>query len=122
LYGISEPDPREVNELLRVMEMEQKTRIVGNEFENIALSSGQRKRLALIAALLEHRPICVLDEWAADQDPYFREKFYRMIVPQLKELGKTVIAVTHDERYFDAADFRIHLVEGKVQLLPSRAS
>jgi putative ATP-binding cassette transporter len=122
LYGISEPDPREVNELLRVMEMEQKTRIVGNEFENIALSSGQRKRLALIAALLEHRPICVLDEWAADQDPYFREKFYRVIVPQLKELGKTVIAVTHDERYFDAADFRIHLVEGKVQLLPSRAS
>jgi putative ATP-binding cassette transporter len=117
LYGIPHPDPREVSELLHLMEMAKKTRIVGNAFESIALSSGQRKRLALIAALLEHRPVCVLDEWAADQDPHFREKFYRVILPYLKQLGKTVIAVTHDERYFDAADARIHLVEGKMQVL-----
>jgi len=81
------------------------------------LSSGQRKRLAMIAALLEHRPICVFDEWAADQDPYFRKKFYRTIIPELRQQGKTIIAVTHDERYFDAADVRIHLEEGQLRLL-----
>lgn len=122
LYGVHDMDPHEVDELLRLTEMDKKTRIIGGAFENIALSSGQRKRLALIAALLEHRPICVLDEWAADQDPYFRERFYRVILPYLKRLNKTVIAVTHDEKYFDVADFRIHLVEGRTQAVSSGAS
>jgi putative ATP-binding cassette transporter len=84
------------------------------------LSSGQRKRLAMIALLLEHRPICIFDEWAADQDPYFREKFYRVIIPELRQQGKTIIAVTHDERYFGTADLRIHLEEGRLQpVVPS---
>jgi putative pyoverdin transport system ATP-binding/permease protein len=80
------------------------------------LSSGQRKRLAMIVALLEDRPIYVFDEWAADQDPLFRQKFYRTILPRLKDAGKTVIAVTHDERYFDAADVRYHMDEGRLLL------
>ena len=69
----------------------------------------------MIALLLENRPICVFDEWAADQDPHFRRKFYQEIIPLLKGRGKTIIAVTHDERYFDVADYRIHLEEGRLQ-------
>jgi putative pyoverdin transport system ATP-binding/permease protein len=115
LYGVPVIDPAEAARLFQLLEMEHKTRIVGRSFETIALSGGQRKRLAMIAALLEHRPICVFDEWAADQDPYFREKFYRTIIPELRQLGKTIIAVTHDDRYFDAADVRIHLEEGRLR-------
>jgi putative ATP-binding cassette transporter len=115
LYGVPEVDAEEADRLFELMELGQKTRIVDRAFETVALSSGQRKRLAMIALLLEHRPICIFDEWAADQDPHFRQKFYRTIIPQLVAQGKTVIAVTHDERYFDVADWRIHLAEGQLQ-------
>jgi putative ATP-binding cassette transporter len=91
------------------MELEHKTRIDGNVFSRIDLSSGQRKRIAMIALILERHPICILDEWAADQDIYFRHKLYTQILPWLRSLGKTVIAVTHDEKYFDLADKRIDL-------------
>jgi putative pyoverdin transport system ATP-binding/permease protein len=114
LYGVPAIDSAEADELFRLMEMERKTRIVGKAFDTVVLSSGQRKRLAMIATLLEHRPICVFDEWAADQDPHFREKFYRVVLPRLRAAGITILAVTHDERYFDAADFRVHLEEGRL--------
>jgi putative ATP-binding cassette transporter len=115
LYGIHRIDPEEVDRLFRLLEMENKTRIVDRAFDTIALSSGQRKRLALIALLLEHRPVCLFDEWAADQDPQFREKFYRTIIPDLRGQGKTIIAATHDERYFATADLLIRLEEGQLQ-------
>jgi len=69
----------------------------------VTLSKGQQKRLALINALLEEKDILILDEWAAEQDPVFRAFFYTKIVPELREAGKTVIAVTHDDAYFDCA-------------------
>ncbi len=115
LYGIREIDSAEAERLFAWLELEHKSRIIDRSFETIALSSGQRKRLAMISALLEKRPICVFDEWAADQDPYFREKFYREIIPELRRQGKTILAVTHDDRFFDAADHRIHLDEGRLR-------
>ena len=69
-------------------------------FSTTALSRGQRKRLALVTAYLEDRPIYLFDEWAADQDPPFRRVFYQRLLPELKRRGKTVVAITHDDRYF----------------------
>jgi len=86
-----------------------------NGYDPEALSTGQRKRLALALALAEARPILVLDEWAADQDPGYRERFYRIILPRIKATGKAVIAVTHDERYFDIADRRYHMEDGHLK-------
>ena len=79
-----------------------------------ALSYGQRKRLALLNAYIEDRPIYLLDEWAADQDPQFRQFFYDTLLPDMKQLGKTVLVITHDEHYFDRADRVIQLREGKI--------
>lgn len=78
--------------------------MAGHQITNIDLSSGQRKRLALVLALLEDRSIFLFDEWAAEQDPPFRRKFYREILPELKRQGKTVVAVTHDDDQYDVAD------------------
>jgi len=103
LYGLRADEAR-VNELLRLMQLEDKTLYVDGRFENQDLSSGQRKRLALIVSLLEDKPIYVFDEWAADQDPSFRRYFYEEILTNLKKSGKTVIAATHDDRYFHVAD------------------
>jgi putative ATP-binding cassette transporter len=113
-YGIDSPDAEVARNLLEEMEISGKTEIVDNGFSTIDLSAGQRKRLALISAMLEDRPIVVLDEWAADQDPHFRRKFYEVLLPQMKAAGKTVIAVTHDDRYFQFADRHLHMEEGQL--------
>jgi cyclic peptide transporter len=99
LYGIRDPDPAEVQRLLVLFQLAGKTRLSDGEFTTTDLSAGQRKRLALIVGILEQRPILVLDEWTADQDPEFRRKFYEELLPALQESGKTIVAVTHDDRY-----------------------
>ena len=118
LYGASGFDPEQAQALLQTLEMTAITALDGDRFTRRALSAGQRKRLALIAALLERRPVLVLDEWAADQDPHFRARFYRDLLPALKRQGLTIIAVTHDDHYFDAADRRLHLEEGRLTEIP----
>ena len=116
LYGLDEAalDPRRVAEVLELLEIANKVAIKDGAFSTIDLSAGQRKRLALAASILHRRPILILDEWAADQDPQFRRKFYEVILPWLRTGGFTVVAVTHDDRYFAHADRRIHLSEGRI--------
>ena len=109
-----EAEKDEVHDLLLQFGLEGKTEFKRGEFTNLDLSTGQRKRLALVVALLEERPILLLDEWAAEQDPEFREYFYRELLPELKAKGKTVVVVTHDDRFFDVADVLLKLERGKV--------
>jgi putative pyoverdin transport system ATP-binding/permease protein len=103
-YGLEEIDPDQLDQLLAATELSQKTAFDDHRITTIDLSSGQRKRLALVLALLEDRSIFLLDEWAAEQDPPFRRKFYREILPELKRRGKTVVAATHDDDHYDVAD------------------
>lgn len=104
------------NQLLERLELAQKVRFSEDGLSTLELSQGQRKRLALLTAYLEDRPIYLFDEWAADQDPYFREVFYQQLLPELKARGKTVIVITHDDRYFHLADRLIKLDYGRVVL------
>lgn len=120
LYGIDLPAREVLDAWLAEMEVRDKTAIVDGAFTSIDLSSGQRKRLALIGAILENRPLIVLDEWAADQDPHFRRKFYDVLLPRLKAEGRTVIAVTHDDRFFHLADRRLHMEEGQLMDLTEK--
>jgi putative ATP-binding cassette transporter len=99
LYGVRDPDPQEVERLLTLFELTGKTKLVDGAFSTIDLSAGQRKRLALMVGLLEKRPILVLDEWTADQDPEFRRRFYDELLPALHREGKTIVAVSHDDRH-----------------------
>lgn len=103
-YGLRDVNQERLAELLATTELTQKTSINDGVISNIDLSSGQRKRLALVLALLEDRPVFLFDEWAAEQDPPFRRKFYREILPELKRRGKTVVAVTHDDDHYEVAD------------------
>ncbi|MCA7921941.1 cyclic peptide export ABC transporter [Burkholderia cenocepacia] len=100
--------------LLVALQLDHKVRIERGTFSTLALSQGQRKRLALLVAFLEDRPFYVFDEWAADQDPAFKDVFYRMLLPALKANGKTVLVITHDDRYFDLADRLVKLENGRI--------
>ncbi len=115
LYGLSNVDEKRVAQLLQRMQLDDKTSFQGGRFTNLSLSTGQKKRLALLIACLEDRPVLALDEFAADQDPEFRRFFYETLLPELKAAGKTVIAVTHDDRYFSCADRVIKLEYGQVE-------
>jgi putative ATP-binding cassette transporter len=99
LYGIPDPDPAEIHRMLAEYHLRDKTRFSNDEFSTLNLSSGQRRRLALLVSLLEKRPILLLDEWTADQDPDFRRRFYEEFLPELIQAGKTVVVITHDDRY-----------------------
>lgn len=102
---------------LRLLRLEEKVEFVENAFSTIDLSGGQRKRLALLQCYLEDCPIFLFDELAADQDPVFRRFFYRELLPRMKEAGKIVIGITHDDHYFDAADKVIKLDMGKIEVI-----
>jgi putative pyoverdin transport system ATP-binding/permease protein len=113
IYGIKEVDSDRVRELLELTDLSQKTSIVDHQITSLSLSSGQRKRLALVLSILEDKPILLFDEWAAEQDPPFRRKFYREILPWLKQQEKTVVAVTHDDDHYDVADRVLKMQFGK---------
>ena len=104
-----------VNHWLRSLQITHKAMIADGRLLDLRLSQGQRKRLALLLAALEERSVLILDEWAADQDPSFRETFYLELLPGLKAAGLTIFAVTHDERYFHLAD-RVMKMDGGVLL------
>jgi len=116
LLGISPDELRlKARDYLLALQLAHKVRIEGDMLSTTALSQGQRRRLASLIAYLEDRPIYVLDEWAADQDPAFREVFYTRLLPELKRKGKTVVVVTHDDRYYHLGDRIIRLDYGKVR-------
>jgi cyclic peptide transporter len=117
LYGVPEPNRGEVERLLTQFRLADKTGLADGEFRTLDLSGGQRRRLALIVSLLEKRPILLLDEWTAEQDPEFRRKFYDELLPDLMKAGTTVVVITHDDRYLDELDLparRIRMDEGRI--------
>lgn len=106
--------------LLKDMDIDDKLKIEDGKLSTTKLSEGQKKRLALVLAFLEDRPCYIFDEWTANQDPGFRDFFYTKIVPDLKKRNKSILIITHDEKYFHAGDRIIKMDMGKVALdMPS---
>lgn len=115
LLGYEQSPAAARDRLLCDMQLDRQVQVnADGEFSTTKLSQGQRKRLALVAALLEDKPVYVFDEWAADQDPGFRRLFYERILPGLRDRGKLVLAISHDEAYYPLADRHLHLVDGHI--------
>lgn len=113
LSGTPDLDAR-ANRLISRLALTHKVSVEDGHFSTRDLSTGQRKRLALVAAVLEDRPFLVFDEWAADQDPSFKGVFYCELLPELKALGKSVLVISHDDRYFDCGDRIVHMENGQI--------
>jgi cyclic peptide transporter len=117
LYGIHDAEPGELERLLEQFRLSDKTGLINGEFRTLDLSGGQSRRLALIVSLLEKRPILLLDEWTAEQDPEFRRKFYDEMLPDLMAAGATIVVITHDDRYLDELTLRarrVRMDEGRI--------
>jgi putative pyoverdin transport system ATP-binding/permease protein len=100
---------------LKQLDLAHKVTITQSQLSTTSLSQGQRKRLALLTALLDDRPIYLFDEWAAEQDPAFRHWFYTELLPQLRDRGKTILVISHDDHYFHLADRLIKLNYGQIE-------
>jgi putative pyoverdin transport system ATP-binding/permease protein len=115
LLGLSRPAlDEQARDYLKQLHLDNHVEIRDGIFSRTELSRGQQKRLALLNAYLEDRPIYIFDEWAADQDPMFKQVFYCQILPELKNRGKAVIVISHDDRYYHVADHLIKLDYGKL--------
>lgn len=105
----------EVRRLLEQMQLSKKVSVdEDGAFSTLKLSTGQRKRLAYVICCLDDKPFMLFDEWAAEQDPQFRQYFYTELLPELKARGKGVVVITHDDRYFGLADNMVKLERGLI--------
>ena len=105
-----------IGKYLKILDLSGKVEIKDNKYSTLNLSGGQRKRLALLQCYLEDSPIYLFDEWAADQDPSYRKFFYRTLLPEMKKMNKIIIAITHDDHYFDVADKVLKMDQGKLDV------
>jgi len=117
--GDSLPDNAVVEDWLARLQLTDKLSIIEGRLSTTNLSQGQRKRLALLLVIAESKPILLLDEWAADQDPVYRQTFYEELIPRLKQMGKTLFIISHDDRYFKHADRLLQMHNGKLVELDS---
>jgi cyclic peptide transporter len=119
LLGLgSEELDAQASEYLEQLHLSHKIKVNKGVLSTTSVSQGQRKRLALLTAYLEDRPFYLFDEWAADQDPHFKNVFYTQLLPELKQRGKTVLVISHDDKYFHVADRVIKLDYGKLVTQP----
>jgi putative ATP-binding cassette transporter len=116
LLGLDQPIlDGDAHKYLAELRLAQKVKVEEGVLSTLELSQGQRKRLALLTAYLEDRPIYLFDEWAADQDPIFKDIFYLEILPGLRAKGKTILVISHDDHYYHVADRVIKLDYGQVE-------
>ena len=115
LLGLDKPNlDSQAQAYLNQLQLDHKVQVKAGVLSTTALSQGQRKRLALLTAYLENRPVYVFDEWASDQDPLFKKIFYTQLLPDLKTQGKVVLVVSHDDRYFHLANRIVKIDYGQV--------
>ena len=114
LLGESGPDVfRMVDKYLSELGLADKVSFSEGVFSTLALSDGQKRRLALLVSFVEDKDLYLFDEWAADQDPEFKKVFYYHILPELKRKNKAVVVISHDDRYFDVGDKIFHMEDGR---------
>jgi putative ATP-binding cassette transporter len=115
LFGLERSEiERTAYQYLSMLQLDRHVTIVGGRFSSLNLSFGLRKRLALLVSYLENRPIYVFDEWACDQDPVFKHVFYRELLPDLNQCGKTIIVISHDDQYYDSGARFVRLENGTI--------
>ncbi|HEX7154380.1 MAG TPA: cyclic peptide export ABC transporter [Thermoanaerobaculia bacterium] len=111
-----------VDEMLRDFALDHKVKFKGGKFSSISLSDGQKRRLAMIVSFIDDKKLYLLDECAADQDPHFKQVFYRKVLPELRAQGKAVVVISHDDRYFDVADKLVVMEDGRITRVETRKS
>jgi putative ATP-binding cassette transporter len=113
-FGLDQGQQAELSRWLDQLDLAHKVTLKDGRFSTLALSAGQKRRLALAVALAEGRPVLLLDEFTADQDPQWRDRFYAALLPQIAATGRLIIAITHDHHKFHCCNRLIRLDKGQI--------
>jgi len=107
---------KRVEELLQVVGLSERAQHTPDE-----LSGGEQQRIAIAAALANDAPILLADEPTGELDTVNARIIVEYLVKINKELGKTIIMVTHDPSVARAADRILRIEDGviKMALTPS---
>jgi putative ATP-binding cassette transporter len=109
-----------VDGFLKAFSIDHKVTFKDGKFSSLSLSDGQKRRLALVVAFVDDKKLYLFDECAADQDPGFKQVFYRSVLPELRAQGKAVVVISHDDRFFDVADRVVVMEEGRIKTIEDR--
>jgi putative ABC transport system ATP-binding protein len=76
------------------------------------LSGGQQQRVAIARAIITDPTLIVADEPTGDLDRTTAEEILGLVERLNRELGKTIIMVTHDPKAAEHARRLVHLEKG----------
>ena len=108
LTGLSRRDRREhVEAALAMVGLSDRADHYPNE-----LSGGQQQRVAIARALIADPTLIVADEPTGDLDRHTGEEILNLMDQLNRELGKTIVMVTHDPRAAGRARRMVHLEKG----------
>ncbi|MGG5342877.1 ATP-binding cassette domain-containing protein [Enterococcus sp. AZ192] len=111
LAGVEKKKRREkARALLEKVHMEEYSRHRPGE-----LSGGQKQRIAIARALANDPEVILADEPTGALDSKNSDEVMTVLKEISEELGKTVVVITHSEKYRSLADQMIHLKDGRIE-------
>lgn len=78
------------------------------------LSGGEKQRVAVARALINHPAVVLADEPSGSLDTHNKEELHQLFFDLRNRFGQTFVIVTHDEGLAQLTDRTIHLIDGEI--------
>lgn len=101
---------KKAEEMLKLMGLSERASHKPSE-----LSGGEKQRVAVARALVNHPSVVLADEPSGSLDTQNKEELHRLFFDLRDKLGQTFVIVTHDEGLALKTDRRIHIIDGKIK-------
>ena len=109
LLDYKKPDPRQVEEVLEVLGLQERRRHLPGQ-----LSGGQQQRVAIARAIAAKPAVLLADEPTGNLDAKTSAEVMGLLKRTGKEFHQTIVMITHNEAIAQLADRVIHLEDGKI--------
>ena len=100
---------KEAMDLLSFMGLQDRADHKPNE-----LSGGEKQRVAVARALVNHPDVVLADEPSGSLDSQNKMELHQLFFDLRNRLGQTFVIVTHDEGLAQMTDRTIHLKDGRI--------